>query len=109
MGGEIVTSSCIIGAPEFSARPVCEKIIIHLLGLAPEVWLAASYSDLPLACLQERAGARHFSQLAFFARVGHSLSGNATPLQKMQFKAWTPSDCHASFAAAGSSQDIKNE
>jgi hypothetical protein len=57
-------------------------------------------------CLQERAGTRHFiSQLAFFARVGHSLSGNATPLQKMQIKVWTPSDCHAS-SQAGSSQQI---
>jgi hypothetical protein len=57
-------------------------------------------------CLQERAGTRHVSQPAFFARVGHSLSGNASPLQKMQIKAWTPSDCHASFAAANFSQDI---
>jgi hypothetical protein len=57
-------------------------------------------------CLQERAGTRHFSRLAFFARVRHSLSGNATPLQKMQIKVWTPSDCDASIAAAGSSQDV---
>jgi hypothetical protein len=57
-------------------------------------------------CLQERAGTRHFvSQLAFFARTGHNLSGNATPLQKMQIKVWTPSDCHAS-SQAGSSQDV---
>jgi hypothetical protein len=69
--------------------------------------------DRPCICkgvarggLQESAGTRHVSRLAFFARVGHSLSGNATPLQKMLFKVWTPSDCHASFAAAGSSQDV---
>jgi hypothetical protein len=55
-------------------------------------------------CLQERAGTRHFIQLVSFARVRYSLSGNATLLQKMQFKVWTPSDCHASLAA-GSSQD----
>jgi hypothetical protein len=69
--------------------------------------------DRPCICkgvarggLQERAGTRHASQLAFFARVGHSLHGNATPLQKMEFKVWTPSDCHASLAAANFSQDI---
>jgi hypothetical protein len=54
-----------------------------------------------------RAGTRHFGQLAFFARVGSSLSGNATPLQKMQTKGWTPSDCHASIAAGSSQYDSR--
>jgi hypothetical protein len=57
-------------------------------------------------CLPERAGTRHLCQLAFFARVGHSLSGNATPLQKMQIKVWTPSYCHASLQAGSSQQSF---
>jgi hypothetical protein len=56
-------------------------------------------------CLQgERADTPALiSQLASFARMGHSLSGNATPLQKKQSSVWTPSYCHAS-SQAGSSQ-----
>jgi hypothetical protein len=60
--------------------------------------------DVTSGCLLERAGTRRaISQLAFFARMGHSLSGNATSSQKMEIKAWTPSYCHAS-SQAGSSQ-----
>jgi hypothetical protein len=58
-------------------------------------------------CLQERADTRHASQVAFFARVGHSLSGNATPLQTIAIKrVWTPSDCHASSQAGSSQQSF---
>jgi hypothetical protein len=42
-------------------------------------------------CLSERAGTRQESQLASFTCGISSLSGNATLLQKLQFKVWTPS------------------
>jgi hypothetical protein len=57
-------------------------------------------------CLQERAGTRHVSQLASFTRGSYSLSGNATPLQTMQFEVCTPSNYSAS-SAAGSSQGTR--
>jgi hypothetical protein len=50
-------------------------------------------------CLQERAGTRHASHLASFTRGSYGLSGNATPLQKMQFEVCAPSIYSASYAA----------
>jgi hypothetical protein len=89
---------------------MCSKLHTSLRDLAQR-GRCSSYSPTNQSvrnargCLQERAGTRHASQLAAsFARVDISLSGNPTPLQKMQIRVWTPSDCHASIAAAGSSQ-----
>jgi hypothetical protein len=65
----------------------------------PPPWKGA-----PRGCLQEMAGTRHASQLAFFTRGSYSLSGNATPLQTMQIQVCAPSNDSASHAAGGSSQ-----
>jgi hypothetical protein len=55
-------------------------------------------------CLLERGGTPHVSQLASFTRGSYCLIGNATPLQKMQFKGCAPSNNSAS-RAVGSSQN----
>jgi hypothetical protein len=60
----------------------------------PPPWKGASRG-----CLRERAGTRHASQLASFTRGTYSLSGNATPLQKMQIEVCMPSNYSTSFAA----------
>jgi hypothetical protein len=57
-------------------------------------------------CSLERASTQSpVCQLASSLVLDHSLSGNATPLQKLQSKVWTPSYCQAS-PQAGSSQEF---
>jgi hypothetical protein len=48
--------------------------------------------------LQERAGSRHLSQLAS-SHGTHSLSGNATPLESIQYRVYAPSNYPASSQA----------
>jgi hypothetical protein len=43
--------------------------------------------------------------LASFLSLAHSLSGNATPLRKLQFSVWTPSDCQVP-SQVGSSHEF---
>jgi hypothetical protein len=57
--------------------------------------------------LSERADTRHEGQLASFARGILSLSGNATLLQKLQNKEWTPSDRSAYSQAGRTSLKIR--
>jgi hypothetical protein len=65
----------------------------------PPPWKGASRGYL-----LERTGTRHVSQLASFTRGSYCSSGNAFPLQTMQFGGCAPSNNAASHAA-GSSQE----
>jgi hypothetical protein len=58
--------------------------------------------------LQERAGSRHISQLAS-SRWIHSLSGNATPLESIQYKVYAPSNYPASSQAGSSQSQVPDE
>jgi hypothetical protein len=83
-GLDMVQVSCHRGPP--TDRPPDKPPPVGILlstspaGVKPPPCKGASRG-----CLQERAGARHVSQLASFTRGSYGLSGNATPLQTMQF------------------------
>jgi hypothetical protein len=53
--------------------------------------------------LTERAGSPYLSQLASSSCGSYSLSGNATPLQQMQFEVCAPSNYSATSSQVGSS------
>jgi hypothetical protein len=65
----------------------------------PPPWKGASRGYL-----SERAETRHFTQLASFSRGLNCSSGNAIPLQTMQFGGCTPSNNSASHAARTSQE-----
>jgi hypothetical protein len=57
-------------------------------------------------CSLERASTQcPVYHLASFLSLAHSLSGNVTPLQKLQFSVWTPSDCQVP-SQVGSSHEF---
>jgi hypothetical protein len=48
------------------------------------------------------AGPDGSAPFASFLSLAHSLSGNATPLQKLQIRAWTPSNCQVPWQVGSS-------